>query len=92
MSKLKNITKTPMTADPFLATVFDFNERVIWESGFGYEIGHFLGEGKPYDTWLIDMRTGLIIGQCSHSKSEIFKYTNELINKLTTKYGYEKRF
>lgn len=78
--------------DRVLATVFDFNERVVWDSGFGYEIGYFLGEGNWYDTWLIDVRTGLIIGECSHSKSEVFKYTTELINKLTAKYGYEKRF
>lgn len=78
--------------DRVLATVFDFNERVVWDSGFGYEIGYFLGEGTSYDTWLIDVRTGSIVGTCSHSKSEVFKYTTELINKLTAKYGYEKRF
>lgn len=78
--------------DRVLATVFDFNERVVWDSGFGYEIGYFLGEGNLYDTWLIDVRTGLITEPCSHSKSEVFKYTSELINKLTAKYGYEKRF
>ena len=78
--------------DRVLATVFDFNERVVWDSGFGYEIGHFLGEGNSYDTWLIDVRIGLITEPCSHSKSEVFKYTTELINKLTIKYGYEKRF
>jgi hypothetical protein len=78
--------------DRVLATVFDFNERVVWDSGFDYEIGHFLGEGNSYDTWLIDVRTGLIVEPCSHSKSEVFKYTTELINKLTAKYSYEKRF
>ena len=75
-----------------ICSVFDFNERVVWDSGFGYEIGYFLGEGTSYDTWLIDVKTGLIVEPCSHSKSEVFKYTTELINKLTAKYGYEKRF
>ncbi len=90
--KFKNTTKPAIGYEPMLATVFDFNERVVWDSGFGYEIGHFLGKGNSYDTWLIDVRTGLIVEPCSHLKSEVFKYTNELINKLTAKYGYEKRF
>jgi len=90
--KLKNHTEPAIGYEPMLATVFDFNERVVWDSGFGYEIGHFLGEGVAYNTWLIDVKTGLIVEPCSHSKSEVFKYTNELINKLTAKYGYEKRF
>lgn len=72
--------------------VFSFYEKVVWDSHFGYEIGYFLGEGNQYHTYLIDVRTGLIHEPCSHSKSEIHKYTNELIDKLTAKYGYEKRF
>jgi hypothetical protein len=91
-NKVKELTETDIGYDPMLATVFEFNERVVWDSGFGYEIGHFLGEGTHYETWLIDVRTGLIVEPCSHSKSEVFKYTTELINKLTAKYGYEKRF
>jgi hypothetical protein len=78
--------------DRMLATSFDFNERVVWDSGFGYEIGYFLGEGLVYNTWLIDLRTGFFVEPCSHSKSEVFKYSNELINKLTAKYRCEKRF
>lgn len=75
-----------------LQDVFSFNERVIWDSHFGYEIGYFLGEGNQYHTWLIDIRTGLIKEPCSYSKSEVHKYTDELISELTKKYGYEKRF
>lgn len=75
-----------------LPVVFSFNEKVIWDSHFGYEIGYFLGEGNQYHTYLIDVRTGLIHEPTCYSKSEIHKYTNELIDKLTLKYGYEKRF
>jgi hypothetical protein len=75
-----------------LPVVFSFNEKVVWDSRFGYEIGYFLGEGNQYHTYLIDVRTGLVHEPCSYSKSEIHKYTNELIDKLTAKYGYEKRF
>ena len=80
------------SSKPLLPVVFSFNEKVVWDSHFGYEIGYFLGEGNQYHTYLIDIRTGLIHEPCSHSKSEIHKYTNELIDKLTAKYGYEKRF
>lgn len=71
---------------------FKFNESVVWDSGFGYEIGYFLGTGNQYETYLIDIRTGLIHEPCSHTISEVFRYSNELIDKLTKKYGYEKRF
>lgn len=77
---------------PLLPIIFSFNEKVVWDSHFGYEIGYFLGEGYQYHTYLIDVRSGLIHEPCSYSKSEIHKYTNELIDKLTAKYGYEKRF
>ncbi len=71
---------------------FDFNERVVRDSGFGYDIGYFLGEGNSYDTNMIDLVTGLSYEPISVPKSEIFKYTTELIDKLIKKYGYEKRF
>lgn len=77
---------------PLLPVVFSFNEKVIWDSHFGYEIGYFLDEGHVEETYLIDVRTGVVHEPTCYSKSEVHKYTNELINKLTEKYGYEKRF
>lgn len=71
---------------------FTFNEPVIWDSGFGYEIGYFLGEGLSDNTYQIDQRSGLITEPNSYPKNEVFKYSNELIEKLTAKYGYEKKF
>lgn len=87
---LKN--ETPTEANNVLAAAFSFNERVVWDSHFGYEIGYFLGKGHVYETYLIDVRTGVVHEPTCYPKSEIHKYTNELINKLTKKYGYEKRF
>jgi hypothetical protein len=87
---LKN--ETPTDANNVLAAAFSFNEMVVWDSHFGYEIGYFLGEGHVYETYLIDVRTGIVHEPTCYSKSEIHKYTNELIDKLTKKYGYEKRF
>ena len=75
-----------------LSVVFSFNDKVIWDSHFGYELGYFLGEGNQCNTYLIDKITGLIHEPCSHSKSEVHKYSEDLVNKLKTKYGYEKSF
>lgn len=71
---------------------FVVGERVVWDSHFGYEIGYFLGEGVVFNTYSIDVCTGVITGPCSHSQNEIHKYSDELINSLNKKYGYEKRF
>lgn len=68
------------------------NDRIIWDSGHGYEIGYFKGEGVIYDSFLVDLVTGIAQGLCSFSKSEIKPYSNELISELTKKYGYEKKF
>ena len=45
-----------------------------------------------FNTYLIDVCTGVITGPCSHSKNEIHKYSDELIDSLTKKYKHEKRF
>lgn len=71
---------------------FTIGDKVVWDSGWGYEIGYFKGEGNRYYTYLIDIVTGIVTGECSHRKSEVLPYTDELITKLTAKYGYEKRF
>ncbi len=84
--------ENPTDANNVLADAFSFNEAVVWDSNFGYEIGYFLGEGYVYETYLIDVRTGIVHEPTCYSKSEIHKYSDELITKLTKKYGYEKRF
>ncbi len=71
---------------------FKFGDEVIWDSRSGYEIGCFLGEGNQYHTYLIDIKTGMFHKPCSYSKSGIYHYSEELIKKLSEKYGYEKRF
>ena len=67
-------------------------DKVVWDSHFGYEICYFLGEGVMMNTYLVDVCTGKKTGECSYSKDEIHPYTNELIDFLNIKYGYEKRF
>jgi len=89
-NNLKN--EKPTEANNVLETAFSFNEAVVWDSHFGYEIGYFLGEGHVSKTYLIDVRTGAYHGPTCYPKGEIHKYSNELIDELTKKYGYEKRF
>ena len=79
--------ENPTDANNVLATAFSFNEEVVWDSHFGYEIGYFLGEGHVYETYLIDVRTGVVHEPTCYPKSEIQKYSNELIDKITKKYG-----
>lgn len=81
-----------VSANAFVIGGFVKGDKVVWDSHFGYEIGYFLGEGVMFNTYLIDVCTGVIIGPCSHSKNEIHKYSDELIDSLTKKYKYEKRF
>ena len=71
---------------------FKANDRVIWNSGFGYEIGYFRGEGRSMGTYLIDTRTGIVIGENSYRKREIEPYSKERVKQLTNIYGYEKSF
>ena len=71
---------------------FSLKDKIVWNSGFGYEIGFFLGDGWVYNTYLIEIMTGISTGEYCYSKEEIYKYSDELIDELTKKYGYEKRF
>lgn len=73
--------------------IFDFNERVIWDSGSGYEIGLYLeADNSQYYHDVIDIHSGRICEPTSIMRDEIFPYSSELIEKLTKKYGYEKKF
>lgn len=81
-----------VSANALVIGGFVKGDKVVWDSHFGYEIGYFLGEGVMMNTYLVDVCTGKITGECSYSKDEIHPYTNELIDFLNIKYGYEKRF
>jgi len=71
---------------------FSFNEQIIWDSHFGYEIGYFMGEGALYDTYAVQLVTGVVPETNCFSKTEIHKYSEELVAELNQKYGYAKRF
>lgn len=86
---LKNVN--PTFGNTVLPAVFRPNDRIVWDSGHGYEIGYFLSDnGVMYNTYLVDIITGICQGEVSHSISQIKPYSKELIKDLTAKYGYEK--
>lgn len=68
----------------------NIGDKIIWDSNFGYEIGIFLGWGNQYNTYLVNLTTGIILGEVSHSIDEIKLYSDELKDKLNKKYGYGK--
>lgn len=69
---------------------FKVNDKVIWDSRHGYEIGIFKGEGPAYHTWAVETKTGQFPGVGAFNKTDIYPYSKELIARLTQKYGYEK--
>jgi hypothetical protein len=71
-----------------MTTNLQKNDKVIWDSGYGYDIGYFIGEGNSYNTYLIDMKTGIVRGECSYPKNKIYKHSDQLEMELKKKYGY----
>lgn len=69
-------------------------DRIIWDSGFGYEIGYFIedSERKMYNSCTIDLLTGVVQGESLRSKDEVLPYTKENQEKMVSKYKYNKAF
>ena len=75
--------------------VFTLNEKIIWDSGFGYDIGLFMGDSDEisYYTYEIKLITGAFKNRSiCVSKSEIYPYTESLFVKMVDKYGAEEHF
>ena len=71
---------------------FKENDNIIWDSGFGYEIGTFKGKSNCDDNYVIDLKSGNILDKISVPFNEVFLYSDELIFKLSNKYGYIKEY
>ena len=65
-------------------------DKIIWNSGFGYEIGYFIEKSdfNMYNTYKVNMISGKITGECMHSKNEIFLYSDELLKQMKKIYKY----
>lgn len=72
---------------PLLSSAFSSGDKIIWDSGFGYELGVFLSENNAVmNSYTIDLVTGKCQGSTSRDISEIKHYSVELAIKLTKKY------
>lgn len=65
---------------------FNRMDKVIYDSGFGYDVGLFIGEGTVPNTFLIEM-----IGKTNsirhYNKRYIYKHTEEIELELLSEYG-----
>jgi hypothetical protein len=68
------------------------NDMVIWDSGFGYEIGKLDGVGKTYNTLNVTLCTGIVQESSCYPENEIIKFSEAKLKELATKYGYERSF
>ncbi len=68
-------------------------DKIIWDSGFGYEVGYYIKESdfNVYNTYLVNLSTGIVIGECMHSKHEITAYNPKNLAEMESKYGYKKK-
>jgi len=68
-------------------------DRIIWDSGFGYDIAIFVSSGGIFKTSKVEFCSGIQCGKVGCiAKKELHLYSIELVAKLTDKYGYEKSF
>lgn len=64
-------------------------DKIIWDSGFGYEIGYFIknSDYNMYNTYRVNFISGNIRGISMRSKDKIFKYTSLKISEMKNKYN-----
>jgi len=66
-------------------------DKIIWDSGFGYDLGYFVSEEDCiYNNVRCDMVTGVVHGVNSYRKSEVIPYTEEKHEEMNTKYSYHR--
>lgn len=68
-------------------------DKIIWDSDFGYEVGYYIKESdfNIYNTYLVNVCTGIVTGECMHPKHEIIAYNPKNLAEMQNKYGYEKK-
>lgn len=93
--KTKKTTKSKSKGRPLISSNGKFKPRnkVIWDSGFGYELGVFVHENEDGGMCTIELRSGnTCYGYVSVTASDIKPYSNALATALAEKYGYVKVF
>ncbi len=69
-------------------------DKIIWDSGFGYELGYFLKYNEEHILNYSEcyMITGIAHGKCSYLKQEVCLYTLNNIKLMIAKYIVDKAF
>lgn len=81
------------TIERYNGVKFKQGDLIIWDSGFGYELGRFIGVGQVFEHYYqVNLTTSRFGGIASFPESEIHPYTEELLNLLSKKYGYKKSY
>ena len=66
---------------------FKNGDPVIWDSGFGYELGFYIEEGDfMFNSYIIDIKTGNRKGNTMISKDDIRKWSQSLVEELSATY------
>ena len=75
-------------------TLVEPKTKIIWDSGFGYEIGYFtrISDEIMYNTVIVELITGSQIGSAMRSKDSIKLYNDETLNMMVKKYHYFNEF
>ena len=68
-------------------------QKIVWDSGFGYEIGYFLGE-DPNNSfhYRVTLITGRVQGEVSMPQNEIKPCHENQLWIYHAKYGYSHKF
>lgn len=71
-----------------LPASFQEDDKIIWDSGSGYEIGCFISDGDEhlYNHFWVNLQTGKFTGKTLLPKNEITAYTEKLASELSKKY------
>lgn len=70
----------------------ELGEEVIWESGFGYDIGYRIKGSFDGIGEMIRITSGEHTGDICVLSVMVAPYSEASIDELTERYGYEKRF
>lgn len=75
-------------------TTMETGDKIIWHSGFGYDIGYYVGESDDimYNSYEIELVSGIILGKTLRDKDQVVPYTASTMTEMVEEYGYEKKF
>ena len=68
-------------------------DKIIWNSGFGYDLGYYVSdESSVANNCVIELVSGLVHGEVSRPKKEIYPFEKTRYEMLVKAYGYVRVF